>query len=289
MILDRKTFFELMDAAFRKWLDHNASLRAAALAYFIILPLPLLLLIMLTIFTLIYGQVGAFEALIQQITTFAGPVVAELIRQLLESVTSPFNSVLTSLVSLGFTVLGAVGAFGVLQDTLNRIWEVPKSKRSLIDRLKRNSIPFSIIFILGVTIIIWTILTTVLTDFIGVVLYPFASDIISIILPITQIGLSFALASLLFAIIYKQIPEVPIHWKDVKIAAIITSLMFTSTNYLIGTVIENFTITSLPGLAGILIILLSWLYLINQFILFGAAFSNVYAKKSGSRSLKHEE
>jgi len=287
--LDRKTFFELMDAAFRKWLDHNASLRAAALAYFIILPLPLLLLIMLTIFTLIYGQVGAFEALIQQITTFAGPVVAELIRQLLESVTSPFNSVLTSLVSLGFTVLGAVGAFGVLQDTLNRIWEVPKSKRSLIDRLKRNSIPFSIIFILGVTIIIWTILTTVLTDFIGVVLYPFASDIISIILPITQIGLSFALASLLFAIIYKQIPEVPIHWKDVKIAAIITSLMFTSTNYLIGTVIENFTITSLPGLAGILIILLSWLYLINQFILFGAAFSNVYAKKSGSRSLKHEE
>lgn len=287
--MDRKTFFKLMEAAFHKWLDYNASLRAAALAYFIILPLPLLLLIILTIFSLIYGQEGAFEAMIQQITAFAGPVVAELIRQLLESVTSPFNSVLTSLVSLGFTVLGAVGAFGVLQDTLNRIWEVPKSKRSRIERLKLNIIPFSIIFILGVTIIIWTILTTVLTDFIGVVLYPFASDTISIILPITQIGLSFALASLLFAIVYKQIPEVPIRWKDVKIAAIITSLMFTSTNYLIGTVIENFTITSLPGLAGVLIILLSWLYLINQFILFGAAFSNVYAKEIGSRSLKHEE
>ncbi len=289
MILDRKTFFELMDTAFRKWLEHNASLRAAALAYFIILPLPLLLLIILTIFSLIYGQVEAFEALIQQITAFAGPVVAELIRQLLESVTSPFNSLLTSLVSLFFTVLGAVGAFGVLQDTLNRIWEVPKSKRSLVDRLKRNSIPFSIIFILGVTIIIWTLLTTVLTDFMSVVLYPFASDTISLFLRISQIGFSFALASLLFAIVYKEIPDLPICWKDVKIAAIITSLMFTSTNYLIGTVIENFTITSLPGTAGVLIILLSWLYLINQFILYGAAFSNVYAKKIGSRSLKHEE
>ena len=128
--------------------------------------------------------------MIQQITAFAGPVVAELIRQILESVTSPFNSVLTSLVSSFFTVLGAAGAFGVIQDTLDRIWEVPKSKRSLVDRLKRNSIPFSIIFILGVTTIIWTILTTVLTDFLGFVLYPFASDTISLFLRITQIGLS---------------------------------------------------------------------------------------------------
>ena len=287
--MNKNTFFVLLDVAFRKWLHHNASLKAAALAYFIILPFPLLLLIILTIFSLIYGQGGAFEVLIQQITTFAGPVVAELIKQLLEAFTSPFDSLLTSLVSLVFTIVGATGAFGVLKDTINEIWEVPRSKRSLSERLKRNIIPFSIIFVLGVTMIIWTILTTLLTGFMSAILYPFASDIISIILRITQIGLSFALASLLFAIVYKQIPDVTIRWKDVKIAAIITSLMFTSTNYLIGMVIENFTITSLQGTAGVLIILLLWLYLINQFIIYGAAFSNVYTRKLGSRSLKQEK
>lgn len=112
---------EIAKSAFQKWLAHNASLRAAALALFIVLPLPSPLLIIVAILSQIYGQTEALQALIQQITTIAGPSVANLTRQLLESVRTPFTSAFASLTTVVFTLTGAIGAFGVLQDTMNDI------------------------------------------------------------------------------------------------------------------------------------------------------------------------
>jgi membrane protein len=287
--MDRKLFLEIAAIAFNKWLAQNSSLRAAALAYFIVLPLPLLLLIILGILSLIYGQGEAFQALIQQITTIAGPAVADLMRQVLDAVKTPFTSVLASSVSLVFTVVGAIGAFGVLQETMNGIWGVSQLKFGFVEKIKRKIIPFLLVSVLGFAIMVWTGFSTVLLGFITFALEPFASEMVEVILRITQIGLSFVLATLLFAIIYKQIPDLTIKWRDVGLAAIITGLMFTVTNYLIGLVLELFAITSVTGAAGSLLILLPWLFLINQFILYGATFSKVYAEKIGSYSLKQRE
>ena len=284
--MDRKLFLDIAATAFNKWLAQNSSLRAAALAYFIILPLPLLLLILLGILALIYGQAEAFQALIQQVTTIAGPAVADLMRQLLDAVKTPFTSVFASLVAIGFTVVGAVGAFGVLQETMNKIWEVPQLKFGFMQKIKRKLVPFLLVSVLAFAIMVWTGISAVLFGFITFALASFASDVVEVILRITQIGLSFGLATLLFAIIYKQIPDLSIQWRDVGLAAVITGLMFTVTNYLFGIVLEVFAVTSVTGAAGSLLILLPWLFLINQFILYGATFSKVYAEKAGSYSSK---
>jgi len=136
---------------------------------------------------------------------------------------------------------------------------------------------------------VWTGITTVLLDFITLVFVPFASSTVSVLLQIIQISLSFALATILFAFMYKRIPDLPIRWKDVSLAAIITGLIFTLTNNLIGAVLEIFTITSVTGAAGAVMILLLWIYLITQLIIYGAAFSKVYAEKIDSDSSNQHE
>lgn len=146
--------------------------------------------------------------------------------------------------------------------------------------------PFFLVSILGLTIIIWTGITTVLLDFITSLLIPLASNVISIFLQIIQLTLSFGLATLLFAIMYKYIPDLSMKWNDVKLASIFTGFIFTLTNLLIGFVLEVFTVTSVTGAAGALMILLVWIYLITQLIIYGAALSKVYSEKIGSHSEK---
>ena len=281
--MNRKEFLEIAKSAFRKWLKHDASLRAAALTFFITLPLPSLLLIILAILSQIYGQAEALQALIQQVNLIAGPAVANLTSQLLEAVKTPFTSVFASITTVVFTIGGAIGAFGVLQDNMNEMWGVvPPKKLSLMKTIKHKIGPFLLVSSLGFAIMVWTGITTVLLGLISFALGPLASSAFSAILRVAQLGLSFALATLLFAVIYKQIPDLPIRWGDIRLAAIITGLVFTVTNYLIGIFIGVFTITSVTGAAGSLMILLLWIFLINEFILYGAAFSKAYVEYANS-------
>ncbi|MEJ2271381.1 MAG: YihY/virulence factor BrkB family protein [Candidatus Bathyarchaeota archaeon] len=283
--MNRELLLDITKIAFHKWLSQNSFLQSAALAYFIILPLPLLLLIILGMLSLIYGQGDAFQAFIQQITTVAGPSVAELFQQLLDAIITPFTSFFASLVALAFTVLGAIGAFGVLQETMNSIWKVTKQKVGLSERIEHKLIPFLLVSVLGFAIMVWTGFSTVLLGFISLALEPFSS-IVEPVLRIIQIGLSFILSTVLLAIIYKEVPDLDVQWRDVGLAAIITGLIFTTTNYLFGIILEIVTFTSLTGAAGSILILLPWLFFINSIILYGATLSKVYTEKLGSFSAK---
>ena len=286
MKMERKLFIEILVSAFTKWLENHASLRAASLAYFIMLPLPSLFLIAMMILSQVYGFSNSFQTLMQQLTTIVGPTVANLIEQILGTVSSPFTSVITSIVSGVFTVIGAIGAFGVLQDTMNTIWEVQKPKLSFKQKIKRKVAPFFLISFLGLVIMAWTAITTFLLESITYLLVPVVSNAIYILVQVAQLVLSFALATVVFAIMYKYIPETRISWRDVHVAAIFTGLIFTVTNYLIGIILEAFTVTSVTGAAGAIMILLIWIYLITQLLIYGVALSKVYSEKVGSNS-KH--
>ena len=137
---------------------------------------------------------------------------------------------------------------------------------------------------LGFAIMIWTGFSTVLLGFISLALESFSSNIVEPVLRVTQIGLSFILATALFAVIYKEVPDLVVQWSDVRLAAVISGLIFTATNYLFGIILEVVTLSSLTGAAGSLLILLSWLFFINLIILYGATFSKVYAEKLESYS-----
>jgi len=285
--MDPKVILEIAKHAFRKWQAHNASIRAAALAFFTFMPLPTLLLILGALSALIYGQPQAVQEVIDQISVVAGPAVAGMAGQLLLSnAGSPFGSAFGATVSIIFALIGAIGAFAVLQDTLNLIWDVtPPKKRSLVERIRQRAVPF--LLISGTTGIVaaWTSLSTLLYNALSVYLQPLIGSSAAILIGATQVVLSFGLSVLLFAFIFSQIPDTHVGWDDVWLASLITGAICTAVDYLFGIYIRTFPITTILGAAGDLMALLLWIFVIAEFILFGAQFSNAYSETLGSHAV----
>lgn len=227
------------------------------------------------------------QQVMQQITSVVGPAVAGLVGQLIESARNPFTSFLAAIVSVAFTITGALGAFGVLQDSLNIIWNVaPAKPRSIKAKMQSKIFPFLFVSGLGIIIIVWSAITPILFSFFSLA---FESSIgFSILLRATALLFSFMLATFLFAIVYMKVPDIPISWKDVRLAAVITGLLFTIGNYLFSIYVQTFSATSVYGAAGSLMALLLWIYLAAQFLLFGAEFSKIYAETIGSRSKRNK-
>jgi membrane protein len=285
--MEPKIILEIAKHAFRKWQAHNASIRAAALAFFTFMPLPTLLLILSELSALIYGQPQAIQELINQISVVAGPAVAGMAGQLLLSnAGSPFGSAFGATVSIIFALIGAIGAFLVLQDTLNLIWDVtPPKKRSLKVRIQQRTVPF--LLISGTTAIVaaWTSLSTLLYGSLSVYLQPLIGSSAALLIGTAQVLLSFGLSFVLFSFIFTQIPDTYVAWSDVWLASLITSAICTAVDYLFGIYIRTFPITTILGAAGDLMALLLWIFVINEFILFGAQFSNAYAETLGSHAV----
>lgn len=281
--MNREDLKKVFKEAFREWRKDNTTLRAAALTFFIILPLPSLLLIVIAIFSLFYGEAQAIQLLIQQITAVVGPAVAELFRELLASAESPFTTVWESVFVVGFSIGGAIGAFAVLRDTIDLIWEVKlPPKQPLFENLRQKIGPFLLLSALGLIVIAWTAIASALLN--AIITYSINQTLTLIALTAAQVFLSFSVAALLFAIIYKMFPQTQVHWRDVTLSSIITAIAFTTTNYIFGSYIQTFTITTIIGAAGSLMILLLWIFILNQIILFGAELSKAYAVTIGTHS-----
>jgi membrane protein len=283
LAMNRRELFRIFNVSFKEWLDDGAVLRAAALTFFIILPLPTLLLIVTTIFALFLGQAQAIQILVQQIAAVTGPAVAELFNQLISSTESPFTSFWTTLVVIGFSIGGAIGAFSVLRDTMDCIWEVDLPKQvPLWKRIREKIVPFGVVSSLGLIIIAWTAITRTLFN--AILAFSFNEVLTLIALAVAQVMLSFVVSTLLLALIFKLIPQAKVHWQDVTLAAIATGIAFTATNYAFGSYIQTFTITTVGGAAGSLLILLLWIFVLNQIVFFGAEVSKVYSVTVGKHA-----
>ena len=284
--MNRNELAKLFLGSFREWLEDNVPLRAAALTFFIILPLPSLLLVVITIFALFYGQTQATQQLFQQISSLAGPEIAGLFKQLLASAISPFNSVWAAVTIVGFSLAGAIGAFAILRDTMNVIWKVKLPKtRKLSTRVEETIGPFLVVSSLGLIVIAWTITSDAL--FRAIKFYSINGTLTLISLVAAQILLSFALSTLLFALIYKILPNYKVHWEDVFLPSIIGGVAFTVVNYILGFYVQTFKVTTIAGAAGSLMIILLWIYILNQIVLFGAVMSKVYATTVGPHPQYH--
>lgn len=284
--MNLKQLYSILKTSFKDWIEDNATLRAAALTFFIILPLPTLLLILEAIFALFIGQSQATEILMKQITAVTGPTVAVLFKDLIVNTGSPFTSVWTAIIVVGFSIGGAIGTFSVLRDIMNRIWEVKTPKGlPLKNKIRKTILPFIIASLLGVTVIAWT---AILGNAFGTsLLSSINGPALLIIFTIAQMALSFAIVTPLLAVIYKIIPEAKIHWNDVIIASVITGILFTIANYIFGIYAQTFTITTVAGNAGTLLIILLWIFVLNQIILYGAEVSKVYASTIGKHAENH--
>ena len=288
--MNRKKVIEIAISSLRKWQDNNATLRAAALAFFIILPLPSILLISADIYSQIYGQAQGIQQLIQQISALAGPTIGDLVGKLLQGASNPFNSVFNSIFSIIFAIAGAVGAFAVLQDTFNVLWnvELPKN-RSIKTRVKERLVPFVLVMVAAIIAGGWfeftDLLSNAVSNGLGKTIGMFGA---SAVLFLVQAFLSFGSAILLFAIIFREIPDTSVEWGDVWLGAIIVSIAFVVLNNVFRFYLQNFPVTNLAVAAGSLIILLLWIFFIAQILLYGAQFTHCWAESVGSHAGKGE-
>jgi hypothetical protein len=134
-------------------------------------------------------------------------------------------------------------------------------------------------------VIAWTAITNPL--FRAIVFFSINKQVTSVALAIFQIALSFVVSSMLFALSYKTIPQAKVHWQDVGLAALTTGIAFTIVNYILGLYIQTFTVTTVIGAAGSLMIILLWIYILNVIIPFGAEISKTYALTHGKHSYVH--
>lgn len=277
-----KSIWELLRDTYKDWQTDKASRLGAALAYYMVFSLPALLIIVIAIVGLVFGPQAAEAKILSQIQGVVGQQGADLVKTMIEGANQPRTSLPATIIGVAMLLLGGFGAFGQLQDALNTIWEVtPKPGRGLKgilqDRLASSALVLGTGFLLLVSLVVSAGLSATSTYLNGV----FWSTLF--VAQIFNVLISFGVVTLLFAMIFKYLPDAKIGWHDVWIGAVITSLLFTLGKFLIGLYLGNAGVTTAYGAAGSLVIILLWIYYSAQILLFGAEFTQVYANSYGSK------
>jgi membrane protein len=205
------------------------------------------------------------------------------VEDLIDNTTEPENGIISTVLSIGALLLGALGVFNHLQNALDRIWDVDQEQRQGGVRgfVKDKLLSFSMILVVGFLLLVSLVISTALS-----VLDNYLAKLLpglDILLQFLSIVLSFGVTTLLFMCIYKFLPHTTIQWRDVGVGAAVTSLLFTIGRTVLGLYLGNSATSSTYGAAGALVIILLWVYYSAQIILFGAEFTQVFTKRYGSQ------
>jgi membrane protein len=275
----------LIKDTFVQWLDDNPLQLAAALAYYTLFSMAPLLLIAIAVAGLVFGRDASQLQIIGVIEDFVGVRGAQAIQATIESAAQrPDSGFFASAVGIMFLFLGAGGVVGQLQESLNTIWRVvPKTGRGVRGFLQDRLISYLIVLSGGFLLLVSLIISAVLAAISGI-LGGFLT-IEATTAYILDLAFSSALNTLLFAAIYKLVPDVRIAWRDVWIGAAITSLLFSAGKFLIAFYLGHSTGTSIYGAAGSVVTLLLWIYYSSLMFFFGAKLTQVYASRYGSKAI----
>jgi membrane protein len=279
-----KVLWRLLQETVAEWQRDKASRLAAALSYYAIFSLAPLIIVIIAIAGSLFGEAAARGRIIDQIQGAVGREGAAFIQTLLQNVSNSGSGTSITASAIGIVVLlfGATGLFVELQDALNTIWGVAaKPNLGVKDFIRKRALSFAMILSISFLLLLSLIISAVLSA-----LSHFAATTVSglgLFWQIVNLAVSFGVITLLFATIYKILPDVKITWSDVWVGAAITALLFAIGRYLLGLYLSNTAFSSTYGAAGSLIILLVWLYYSAQILFFGAEFTQVYASQYGSQ------
>jgi membrane protein len=276
-----KEIFGLFMETFKEWNEDKAPRLAAALAYYTIFSIAPFLVVVIAVAGLVFGQDAVRGRLDEQIQGLVGVEGADMIQELIQNVRRPSENRMATVIGIGTLLLGAGGVFGQLQDALNTVWGITtKPGRGIVGIVKDRFFSFTMVlgvgFLLMVSLVISTVLASVKAWVLG--LMPGTE----FILQIFTFVVSFGIITLLFALMYRYVPDVDIEWRDVWVGAAFTALLFEIGKTLLGLYLGNSGVLSTYGAAGSLIIILLWIFYSAQILLFGAEFTQVYATKYGS-------
>jgi len=284
-----KKLWELLKGTFEEWKEDKVSRLAAALSYYTIFSLPGLLLIIVAVAGFFLGQESVREDLMSQVGSVVGDDGAEAIGTMLSNAGWDRDAgVVAVVVGIVTVIVAATGAFTQLQEALNTVWEVaPAPGAGILQTLQKRFLSFSLILGIAFLLLVSLVVSTALAGLGNFLedMFPGAAWLIQIL----NVVISFAVITLLFALMYKYLPDAEIALKDVFIGAALTTLLFTVGKFALGFYLGRSSATSAYGAAGSLVLILLWIYYSAQIFLFGAEFTQVYARKHGSRVVPDED
>lgn len=273
-----KQFLLLMRETIREWGEDGGAAIAASLAYYTIFSLSPLLIIVALFLGILFDQAAIQENVIGSVRAAVGENGALIIESLITSQPQTRADGFGALIWFAVVIWGASGLFAQLQHALNKIWEVrPVPGRSPFALIKNRLFSFLIVILVGLVLFATTLINTLL----NAAVRDADSPAFALIVRPAQFVVTVAMITLLIAAVFKVLPDVFIRWRDVLVGAAFTAVLFFIGQFLVGLYLSNADIGSVFGTAGSLTIILVWIYYSAQILLFGAEFTEVWARHHG--------
>ncbi|NJN68596.1 MAG: YihY/virulence factor BrkB family protein [Chloroflexaceae bacterium] len=276
-----KVIFVLFKDTAEGWNQDNASQLAAALAFYTIFSLAPVLVIGIAIVGLVYGEAAAQKEIIGEIEKVVGREGARGVQELIENSIRPSGNIIAIIVGALAMLLGSSWVFAEMKDALNMIWDVPKPHRSVLQIIWNRIVGFFLTLSIGLLILLSIIIHTSLSS-----LYELVQGLLPgmhVAWEVLYFLLALGVITLLFAMLFKVLPDAKIAWGDVWIGAAVTALLFDTGRLLISLYLMSRSFSTTYGAAGSLVVVLLWVYYSAQIFLFGAEFTHVYARRYGSQ------
>jgi membrane protein len=272
----------LLREAARGWWNDRAMSLGAAIAFFTVFSLAPMLLAVIAVAGLAFGREAAQGAIVAQLGGLLGHAAAAMIEGMIASASNVQSGVIGTIVGAVTFLVLVTGAIIELQDDLNIIWKVePPAHYGIVAFVRVRLLSLALVLGLGFLLLVSLIIDAGLSALGSSLEAGFSGA--TALLQVLNSAVAFAIAVLLFAMMFKILPDVDLAWSDVWIGALVTGVLFTIGKVLIGWYLGHSTVASSYGAAASLITILLWIYYSSLILLFGAEFTKVYAESHGSR------
>lgn len=282
-----KTVFNLLKETFQEWNADKAPRLAAALSYYTVFSIAPLLIVVIAIAGLVFGQEAVQGRVYNQLDGMIGAEGARTVQDLIENVRNPTSGIIATVIGVVTLGLGAAGVFIQLRDALNTVWGVqpPPNQNGIIATLRGQFLSFAMLLGVGFLLMVSLVISAVLAVFDEFLIGVLPGG--GFLLQLLNLAISLGVVTVMFAMIFKFLPATKIEWRDVWVGALFTSVLFNLGKSLIGLYLGQSGVTSAYGAAGSLVVILLWVYYSAQILLFGAEFTQVYSTRFGSRAAEN--
>lgn len=275
---------QVFKLAFAGWRVDNCLSMGAALAFYSLLSMAPLLVLVITLAGVFIGRDEAHALLLAQMSGLLGATGAEGVRTVLESASHDKHGLVQTAVSFVLLIIGATTVFGELQDDLNRIWKCKPDKRSGIwNQVRKRLLSFGLILVIGLLLLTSLVVSAAISYMGG---NWFGGD--ERIARALELAASLLVMTGLFALMFKILPERRIPWRDVAFGAFVTALLFGVGKYLIGLYIGKSAIASDFGAAGTVVVVIVWVYYSSQILFLGAEFTRAWSLRREQREAAND-
>lgn len=276
-----KDFFVILKNAFSGFLNEDSLKLSASLAYYTVFSIGPILVLIITLASLFYGEEAIKGKLFSELNGLVGASAAAQIQSIIKNLELSGKNNIALVISGATLIIGATTVFGDIQNSINRIWHVrAKPKKGWLkiiqDRLLSSSLIIGLGFLFVVTLIVNGVILS-LTERIQ----QYFPEITLVLLNAINFSLTLGIVFVLFSSIFKILPDVEISWKTVRVGALFTSILFMAGRFVIGLYLQTSDTESTYGAAGSIVLILLWVYYTAAILYFGAVFTREYATFKG--------